>query len=120
MLFRSGIWEVAGLDDPNQTTQATFVVGMAAAMDSRPWWTKFFYWQFHEGVGDNFGLVDYPDWTPKLAYTQYQALIADHADNANIISNTIPANMIAGRQYFIPRKTPLALIAMTASNSSSG
>ena len=91
----------SGIDDGNRTTQATFVVGMAAAMDTRPWWTKFFYWQFHEGVGDNFGLVAYPDWTPKPAYTQYQSLIADHADNANIISNTIPASMSAGRQYYV-------------------
>jgi len=91
----------SGIDDPDRTRQATFVVGMAAAMDTRPWWTKFFYWQFHEGVGDNFGLVAYPDWSPKPAYTQYQSLIADHADSANILSNTIPATMVAGRQYSV-------------------
>ena len=38
---------------------------------------------------------------PKPAYTQYQSLIADHADNANIVSNTIPATMVAGRQYYV-------------------
>ncbi|MDO8588700.1 MAG: NBR1-Ig-like domain-containing protein [Armatimonadota bacterium] len=88
-------------DYQGETYQANYLIGMMQGMDARPWWTKTFWWQLHEGEGGHFGLVRYPDWSLKPAYTQYQAYIAEHADNADIVSNTIPATMVANRQYYV-------------------
>lgn len=89
----------SSLETTNETAQANYLIGMVTAMDARPWWNKFFWWQLHEGEGGHFGLVRWPDWSLKPAYTQYQAYIAEHADDAEIVSDTIPTSMIAGQQY---------------------
>ena len=87
-------------DDEGEAGQANQIIAFMQGMDARPWWKKTFYFTLTEGPGAHQGLLR-TDHSPKPAYTQYQTYIADHADDAEIVSDTIPATMVAGRQYYV-------------------
>jgi hypothetical protein len=87
-----------------ETRQANMLMGLIQGMDARPWWKKLFWYTLTEGSAGGFGLLK-PDSSPKPSYTQYQAYIAEHADDAEIVSDTIPATMVAGRQYYVSVST---------------
>jgi len=92
--------ETSWVSGSNEANQANQIVSFMQGMDSRPWWKKTFYFTMSEGIWDDCGLI-HPDQSPKLSYSQYQALIADRADDAEMVSDTIPATMVAGRQYVV-------------------